>query len=155
MVGSSNDYQYNKLRTVGGSHRLTLVKGAVDDAVVDVKPPRPTFAFLPAAQGTWVGFDIDHFDSQRERVHIRAAITDTFDPDMNLVGEYPVDLRGKVGSTVARIPSELVQLLELEVGDRITTISLAKGALLFVREMIVQSSGTAVERAIGAARMII
>jgi hypothetical protein len=146
-------FRFNKLRTTGGSYRLTLVKSAVDAAEVDPRPPRPELAHLPAARGAWLGIDIERHPDQRGRVAAREAVTVEFAPGASMVGEYPVPLRGKLGSAVTRIPGEIIDRLDLETGDQLTTIAIADGALLFVTQGLVESAPADVAAAIAGARV--
>ncbi len=144
MNPSVDEYEFNTLRTVGGSVRLTLLKDAAVAAEIDVAPPRPTLVHLPAAPGVWLGCILAQYPSQRERVRLRGVVTDTLATDMTIVGEYPVDLRGKVGSTVTSVPPALVERLGLEVGEGITTLPIAPGLVLFVSEPAIDRFGCSI-----------
>jgi hypothetical protein len=146
------DYRFNKLRDSGGSYRLTLVKDAVERADIDPRPPRPELANIPAGDGAWVGFDVDRYGSQQTRVEVRRAVTAELAPGERIVGEYPVSIRGKLGSAVILVPRQLIDALALETAERMTTIALAPGALLFVTEAKATASEPDVEAAIEAAR---
>lgn len=141
----------NKLRTTGGSHRLTLVKGAVDEADIDTRPPRPTLAHLPAGPGVWLAFDVELYPSQRDRVAARAAVSNRFEPTEPVVGEFPVELRGKLGSAVTRVPGELLDRVGLKTGNEVATIAVAPGALLVIDASTVVDRPVAVAEAIEAA----
>ena len=142
----------NKLRTTGGSHRLTLVKAAVDEAGIDPRPPRPTLAHLPAGPGVWLAFDVDQYPSQRDRVAARAAVSDLFEPAEPIVGEFPIQLRGKLGSAVTRVPGELLDRVGLQTGDGVATIAVAPGALLVVAASVAGERPEEVAAAAEAAR---
>lgn len=145
----------NKLRTTGGSHRLTLVKSAVDEAGIDTRPPRPTLAHLPAGRGVWLAFDVDRYPSQRDRVAARAAVTERFEPTEPVVGEFPVELRGKLGSAVTRVPGELLDRVGLETGDEVATVAVAPGALLVVAAWTAADRPDAVAGAVEAAHAVL
>lgn len=145
-------YRFNKLRDSGGSYRLTLVKDAVERADVDIKPPRPELANIPAGDGAWVGFDTDRYGSQRTRVDVRRAVTAELAPRARIVGEYPVSVRGKLGSAVILVPKQLVDALGLEAAERVTSIAVAPGVLLFVTEEKATAPDTDIESALESAR---
>jgi antitoxin component of MazEF toxin-antitoxin module len=145
-------YGFNKLRTTGGSYRLTLVKAAVNRATIEVRPPRPVLAHLPAAPGAWIAVDPALHESQPTRVEARVAVTGAFEPEYLAVGEFPVHLQGKVGSAVTRIPGEVVERVEVETGDQVTTIALGHGAVLLVAQRLVSSRPEAVVEATTAGR---
>lgn len=147
-----DEYRYNKLREVGGSFQLTMVKAAVDDAEIDSGPPRPVFAHIPAAPEVWVAFDVDRYASQRHRVQVRTAVTDELAPGTTVVGEFPVAIRGKLGSAVTRVPQRLAERAGLERPAQITTIALAPGAVLLASEAEVEAAGDELAAAILAAR---
>lgn len=146
------DYRFNKLRDSGGSYRLTLVKAAVERADIDPRPSRPELANIPAGDGAWVGFDVDRYGSQRTRVDVRRAVTAELSPGKRIVGEYPVSIRGKLGSAVILVPRQLIDTLGLETAGRVTTIALAPGVLLFVTEAKAKASKSDLRAAIEAAR---
>jgi antitoxin component of MazEF toxin-antitoxin module len=127
-------YQFNKLRDAGGSTRLTLVKSAVDTAGIAPRPPRPQVAHIPAGDGVWLAFDVDQYDSQQTRVEARKALTAQLPGDSRIVGEYPVSLRGKLGSAVTIVPKELAETVGIEIGDQISTVAVTSGVLLFLEE---------------------
>lgn len=145
-------FRFNKLRTTGGSSRLTLVKAAVERADVDPRPPRPELAHLPAAPGVWLALEVARHPSQTRRVAVRAAVSDCFDPEEPLVGEFPVTLKGKLGSAVTLVPSDLVDRIGLEAGTRVTTVAVGPGALLLVTAEVVDADPAAVAEAIDRAR---
>lgn len=147
-----DDYRFNKLRTVGGSYRLTLVKAAVDNGEIDPGPPRPVFAHIPASEGVWVGFEATRFDSQRDRVAVREAVTAALDGDEPVVGEFPVAIRGKLGSAVMRVPQQLAERVDMDVGARITTVAVAPGLVLFATEDRIDADEAQFAAAIEAAR---
>lgn len=126
--------QFNKLRKAGGSKRLTLVKAAVDAAGIESSPPRPLLAHIPAGDGIWLAFDTDQFESQCERVEIRTGLSEHVSPSEQIVGEYPVFLRGKLGSSVTIVPKRLSDSVGVAVEDQITTIAVGTGMLLFLTE---------------------
>lgn len=137
-MSPSNDlpetFQFNKLRDAGGSTRLTLVKSAVAAANIDPKPPRPLIAHIPAGDGIWLGFDVDQYESQQTRVDARTALTAELPGDNRIVGEYPVPLTGKLGSSVTLIPKGLADTVSVSVEDCITTVPVTSGVLLFIQE---------------------
>ena len=144
------DFQFNKLRTAGGSHRLTLVKAAVEQAKIDVGPPRPTIAHIPVGDGVWVGFDVDRYPSQLNRVRIRSQITNSFSPESTVVGEFPVPLQGKLGSAVTLVPKQLVESLESDTDVRVTTVALTPGLLLFATEQRITDGSIDIESVLHA-----
>ena len=148
-------YAFNKLRTTGGSYRLTLVKAAVNQAAIEVRPPRPVMAHLPAAPGAWIAVDPTVHDSQRTRVAARAAVTAKLAPEYAAVGEFPVHLQGKVGSAVTRVPGEVVERVEVQAGDQLTTIALGPGAVLLVAQRLVSSSPETVAEATAEGRAVL
>lgn len=145
-------YQFNKLRESGGSYRVTLVKDAVDAAEIETRPPSSVFAQIPACDGVWVGFDISRYESQRTRVAVRHAVTAELDPDARVVGEFPVPLRGKLGSAVLTLPSQLLDEADLRAAERVTTIAVAEGLVLFVTEATATDPETGVASALERAR---
>lgn len=147
-----DEFRYNKLREVGGSYQLTLVKTAVDAAEIDSSPPRPVFAHIPAARGAWVAFDVDRYAAQRHRVRVRTAVTDELAPETTVVGEFPVAIRGKLGSAVTRVPQRLAERAGLERPAQITTIALGPGAVLVATQARVEAAGDELAAAIEAAR---
>lgn len=148
----STNVRFNKLRTTGGSSRLTLVKGAVDEAGIDPRPPRPTLGHLPAGPGVWLAFDLEQYPSQSDRVAARVAVSEALGIDESIVGEFPVELRGKLGSAVTRVPGELVERVDVSVGERLAVIAVAEGALLVAAERVVDEQSGAIERAVDAAQ---
>lgn len=142
----------NKLRTTGGSFRLTLVKGAVDKAGIDPRPPRPTLAHLPAAPGAWLAFDVDRYPSQRDRVAVRAAVTERLAPETTIVGEFPVELRGKLGSAVTRVPGELLEAVDIAAGDELANTAIGTGCILVLCKSSVTVDPEIISDAIEAAR---
>lgn len=124
----------------------------MDAADIEITPPRPMVAFLPVATGAWMGFEVDRYPSQLERVRVRTAVTRAVGSEADVVGEFPVALRGKVGSVVTLVPKSLVGSVDLSIGDRITTIAVAPGLLLFVTESLIEESETDMAGAIEAAR---
>lgn len=134
-------YRFNKLRDSSGSHRLTLVKAAIEAAEIDVEPPRPVFAHLPAGEGVWLGFDLERYGSQRTRVAVRRAVTAELDPDARVVGEFPVPMRGKLGSAVVTLPSRLVEEAGLREAERVTAVAVAPGLLLFLTKERAAAAG--------------
>lgn len=146
------DFQFNKLRQTGGSYRLTLVKPAVDRANIDPRPPRPELVHLPASPCAWLGIDLEAHPSQSDRVAAREAVTDKLAPGTPMAGECPVSLKGKLGSAVTRVPQDVVDRLDLETGNRVTTITITDGALLFVTERVIEDSPETVLEAVAAAR---
>ncbi|MFW6435511.1 MAG: hypothetical protein ACOCY1_03950 [Halovenus sp.] len=145
-------YQFNKLRESSGSYRVTLVKDAIEEAEIDTTPPRPVFAHIPAAEGSWIGFDVERYDSQRTRVAVRHAVTAELDSGMQIVGEFPVPLRGKLGSAVLTLPSQLIDGADLRSAERVTTIAVAPGLVLFVTEATVTDPEADVASALDRAR---
>lgn len=127
-------YRYNKLRKAGGSTRLTLVKSAVDTAGIDTRPPRPLVAHIPAGDGVWIAFEVDEYGSQQLRVRTRTALTAELSGDRKIVGEYPVPLRGKLGSAVTLVPKRLAETVGIEIGDQISTVAVTSGVLLLLEE---------------------
>lgn len=150
--GPADSYGFNKFRKSSGSHRLTLVKAAVQAAEIDPRPPRPVLALLPVADRAWVGFEVDRYDSQRDRVDVRYALTETLANDTHVIGEFPVTVRGKLGSALILLPKGLVDTLDLTVGDRVTTVPVATGCLLFVTESMATDPDTDLEAGLAAAR---
>lgn len=132
-------YRFNKLREAGGSIRLTLVKAALETADVDPRPPRPLFAHIPAGDGVWLAFDVEQYESQQTRVRARSALTAKIPGDSHVVGEYPISLRGKLGSGVTIVPKRLADTVGVTVGDDVTTIAVGPGVLLFVAEQQVSA----------------
>lgn len=155
-VASTHDppevYRYNKLRTTGGSSRLTLVKAAVDRADVDPRPPRLELAHLPAAPGVWLALDVARYPAQTDRVAVRSAVSEAIETEGPIVGEFPVTLQGKLGSAVTLVPSDLVDRIDLESGTPVTTVALGPGALLLVAADVVEGEREAVGTAIEWAR---
>lgn len=145
-------YRFNKLRSTGGSARLTLVKAAVDRAEIDARPPRPVFAHLPAAPGAWLAADVDVYESQRRRVEARAAVTGQLATDFSAVGEFPIHLKGKLGSAVTRVPKGVLDHANLEVGEEITAIAVGSGAVLLLTKQVVYDDLHDIEETIAAAR---
>lgn len=146
------DYRFNKLRKTGGSHRLTLVKTAVREADLDPGPPRPVLAHIPAANGTWVAFHIRRYPSQQRRVRLRQAVTDELAANQPIVGEYPVELRGKLGSAITLVPKQLVDAVDIRTRDQVTTIAIAPEAVLFISEGATDAAGDRLRSAIDTAR---
>lgn len=124
---------------------MTLVKAAAESAKIDPDPPRPTFAYIPVCDGSWLGFEVAYYDSQLNRVQIRAKISDILSPETRIVGEYPVKIRGKLGSSVTLIPRKLVEAVDLSMDDSVTVITLARGLILFVTKQKISSSQTKIE----------
>lgn len=145
-------FGFNKLRKSSGSHRLTIVKDAVQAAEIDPRPPRPVLALLPVCDGAWIGFDVDRHDSQRARVRVRHTLTAALAPDTQVVGEYPVAVRGKLGSALLILPKQLIDTLDLEVQERVTTIPVVTGCLLFATESFTEDPGNDLGAALEAAR---
>jgi hypothetical protein len=133
-------YRFNKLRESGGSYRLTLVKAAVDATGIDPKPPRQVLALLPVGPGVWIGFDVAHRESQLDRVRARSVATAELDPGARVVGEYPVRVRGKLGSAVVLVPRELVDALALDDAEQATTVAVGPATLLFATERRIDDS---------------
>lgn len=149
------EFQFNKLRKTGGSYRLTLVKPAVDEANIDPRPPRPELVHLPTAPCAWLGIDLEAHPVQTERVAARSAVTEELDPGIPMAGEFPVSLKGKLGSAVTRVPPDVVDRLDLETGTGVTTIAITDGALLFVTEDVVEETPGRVLDAVAAARVVL
>lgn len=145
-------FRFNKLRTTGGSTRLTVVKEAVEGAGIEPRPPRPELAHLPAAPGVWLALDVERYPSQTDRVAIRSAVSDRFPTGEPLVGEFPVELQGKLGSAVTLVPRQLVDRADLEPGERVTAVALHPGALLFLTRTVVEADPDGPAAAIRAAR---
>ena len=145
-------FRFNTLRTTGGSTRLTLVKAAVQEAGIEPRPPRPELAHLPAAPGVWLALDVDRHSEQARRVAVRTAVSEAFGVESPIVGEFPVELQGKLGSAVTLVPRQLVDRAALESGTPVTTIAVGPGALLFVIQPVVDAEPAAVTAAIAAAR---
>lgn len=145
-------FRFNKLRSTGGSTRLTLVKDAVDQADIDPRPPRPELAHLPVAPGVWLAFDVQRHPSQAERVAVRTTVSEALGSEASVVGEFPVALQGKLGSAVTLVPRELVDRADLEVGEDVTTIALGPGALLFATRAVINGTGEEIAAGIRAAR---
>lgn len=145
-------FRFNKLRSTGGSTRLTLVKDAVDQADIDPRPPRPELAHLPAAPGVWLAFAVERHPSQADRVAVRTAVTEALGSEAPIVGEFPVDLQGKLGSAVTLVPRQLVERADLDVGEDVTTISLGTGALLFATRDVINGDPDEIPAGIRAAK---
>lgn len=145
-------YRFNKLRESSGSHRVTLVKAAVEAADVNPGPPRPVFANLPVGEGAWVAFDVSRYDSQVQRVRARRAATAELAPGTSVVGEFPVSIRGKLGSVVVLVPKQLVEALDLETAEQVTTVAIAPSAFLFLTASRVDAADGEIATAIEAAR---
>lgn len=150
--GPPESFGFNKLRKSSGSHRLTLVKEAVRAAEIDPRPPRPVLALLPVSDGAWVGCDVDRHASQRARVDVRHALTAELAPETDVVGEYPVTVRGKLGSALLILPKQLVDTLYLESQERVTTVPVVAGCLLFATESLAADPETDLGAALDAAR---
>jgi hypothetical protein len=145
-----DSFKYNTVREAGGSTRLTMLKAAVDEADIDPSPPRPVFAHIPAAEGIWLAFAVDAYDSQLTRVQVRTALTEAVSPETRIVGEYPIPVTGKLGSAITLVPKRLAEAIDLSIDDGVTTIAVAPELLLFATEDRIASMD--VEAALDATR---
>lgn len=145
-------FRFNKLRSTGGSTRLTLVKDAVDRAAIDPRPPRPELAHIPAAPGVWLAFAVERHSSQADRVAVRTAVSRALGSDAVIVGEFPVELQGKLGSAVTLVPRELVDRAELAGDEDVTTTALGPGALLFATRQVTTDNPDGIAAGIRGAR---